>query len=368
MSTVTIPFLDPKDNSQSTEGQTDFSLYVEPKGRIRAVMVFVTFKGASASAHSPADVARSLLGNGLAEQLFHQQSYQNMTLDVDVKFTLGWRRMSKPSEEYATHDFDRHKQYIAEAIALFPTVNFSKYELVFIATPADADLAGASSFTAPKGAGVPSPRGEIRLVVTFDGGDHRRRYTTLVHEVGHLFGLPDTYLYCHPPGMSQSGCWDLMSDVFHATSFLGWHRHKNGWLDSSRKTYVADSRIEWTEVLHPLSDTGGLSMVVFPVDDPVNPSKVFVLELAQEVEGEDGSRLGEGVLFYVVDATAPSGSLPVVIVPRIYGVSENFGNLFEAPYGVGDRGRRAEDKAVLELEVLEKLGDSYRVKVRYERQ
>lgn len=73
------------------------------------------------------------------------------------------------------------------------------------------------------------------------------------------------------------------------------------------------------------------------------------------------------MLLYVVDATVPSGSSPVVVVPNICSGSDNFGNLFEAPYGVGDRGAKAEGAALLVLEVRQRFGDSYYVKVRYER-
>ena len=37
---------------------------------------------------------------------------------------------------------------------------------------------------------------------------------------------------------SNAGCWPIMSDIFHSVSFLGWHRHKNGWLPVSRATYI----------------------------------------------------------------------------------------------------------------------------------
>ncbi len=366
---VDIPPLDPKGNVGG-EGPTDFTLYAEPKGVVRALMIFVDFKDAPAGAASPAAVARHLLGDGSAQRLFHDQSHQRMDLEVTVKSDLGWRRMPKRFGEYETHDsFERHKEYISQAASLFAAteVDLSDYTLVLIATPEAADLKGASSFTAFAGDGIPSSGGEIRLAVTFDGRSHKQRYTTLVHEVGHLFGLPDLYRKGRDAQDSRAGCWALMSDIFHATGFLGWNRHKNGWLDLSRKTYVADPVIEWSGTLHPLSGPTGLSMVVFPVDDPVKPSKVFVLELAQQVVGGDGSSWGEGVLLYVVDATVPSGSSPVVVVPNILSASNNFGNLFEAPYGVGDRVARPEGAALLALEVHQRFGDSYYVKVRYER-
>ena len=61
-------------------------------------------------------------------------------------------------------------------------------------------------------------------------------------------GLPDLYPSehderwgtCRPaaPGENLVGYWDLMSDVDHGEHFLGWHRHKNGWLPPARSTYI----------------------------------------------------------------------------------------------------------------------------------
>ncbi len=364
---VAIPDLDPKE-TPGGEGPTDFDYYARPEGVVRALMVFVDFEDVSGDDGSPETTARRLLGNGSAQRLFRDQSYRRMALGVTVKSDLGWRRMPRPTGGYDTSDFDGHKEYIRQAAELFVgDVDFSEYSLILIATPESTHLInGSSSFSAAENYGIPVPGGEIRLAVTFDGKSRRRQYTTLVHEVAHLFGLPDQYRYGHDAQSSRAGCWSLMSDVYHATGFLGWDRHKNGWLDPSRKTYVDTPVSSWAGTLHPLAADAGLSMVVFPIDDPLKPTKVFVLELAQTVIGEDGEPLGEGVLFYTVDATVPTGSSPVVVVPNVRSVSDNFGNLFEAPYGVGDQGARAEGSALLILEVLQRFGAAYRVKVRYE--
>src|SRR5439155_2393577 len=128
---------------------------------------------------------------------------------------------------------------------------------------------------------------------------------------------------------SKAGCWSIMSDIFHSVSFLGWHRHKNGWLSPSRKTYLSQNTSEWYATLSPLSDIYGLSMIVLPIDDVARPSKVYVVELAQAVFG---SKLwGEGVLLYTVDATIPTGLSPVVVIPKKVSTSPNYGYLYEAP-------------------------------------
>ena len=36
-----------------------------------------------------------------------------------------------------------------------------------------------------------------------------------------------------------------MSDIFHSECFMGWHRHKNEWLDQPRKTYLQGTTSTW---------------------------------------------------------------------------------------------------------------------------
>src|SRR4029077_16788630 len=150
------------------------------------------------------------------------------------------------------------------------------------------------------------------------------------------FGLPDLYPSGGGAYNSEAGCWPIMSDIFHSVSFLGWHRHKNGWLPASRATYINAGTPVWYGTLSPLSGSCGLSMVVLPVDDVHHPSKVFVIELAQPVLGTNGQYWGEGVLVYTVDAAIDTLESPVAIIPRQVSGSPDYGYLYEAPYGVGD--------------------------------
>ena len=157
-----------------------------------------------------------------------------------------------------------------------------------------------------------------------------------------------------------------MSDIFHSVSFLGWHRHKNGWLPVSRATYINAGTPAWYGTLSPLSGSCGLSMVVLPVDDVHHPSKVFVIELAQPVLGTNGQYWGEGVLVYTVDATIDTLESPVVIIPRQVSDSPDYGYLYEAPYGVGDVAHaRGPAPVALAVTVLQKFGSCYNIKIEY---
>ncbi|HKI02264.1 MAG TPA: hypothetical protein VKK31_09800 [Thermoanaerobaculia bacterium] len=347
---------------------TDFNFYAKPEGVVTAVMIFVDFGDACAGSSSPDEVARHMLGNGHAQQLFRDQSYQKMTLDVTVRSDLGWRRMPECTTAYQTHGTsEEHRKYLEDAARLFSAeVKFSDYALVLVATPGNADLGGASSFTVRSGHGAQSVSGEVRLAVTFDQRSHES-YVSLVHEMGHLFGLPDLYPLGMTAEKSSAGSWSVMSDRYRSSSFLGFERYKNGWLNSSRTTYIPDTTAGWSATLHPLSNPGGLSMIVLPVDQGVNPSKVFVIELAQPLLGLNGQYWGDGVLLYTVDATIPSGSSPVVVIPKTDGHSPDYGNLYMAPCRVGESLPFSEGVASGILTVVQKLGSSYEVKIDYKR-
>lgn len=76
-------------------------------------------------------------------------------------------------------------------------------------------------------------------------------------------------------------------------------------------------------------------MIVALADGTLNPSKVYALELAQPIQGRDGTTTGEGVLVYSVDASVPTGKSPVRIVPAKTTTSPIYGELFEAPFSSG---------------------------------
>lgn len=366
---VAVPDLKQAPDIYCPEGCTDFAFYARPVGPLKAVMFFVDFPDAPAGTCSPSDTANHLLGNGRAQQLFSEQSYGACQLTVDVAARLGWRRLAKPSIAYNCHDFASHRQYIAEATALFAgEVNFSDYQFVLIVAPPTAAFPDSPAFNARPGQGVPAAGGEIRLAVTFGQDSYRNSYINLVHEVSHLMGLPDLYPYGGGVDTSRAGCWDIMSDIFHCTTFLGWHRHKNGWLPAERKTYLRESPQERYLTLSPLSSRYGLSMVVLPIDDPRCPSKVFVVELAQPMEGTTNGPSRGGVLVYSVDSTIPTGHSPLAVHPKVAGNNPDHGSLCEAAYGLNDSASFNEGGTSLTLTVLQQFGSCFHLKLHYARQ
>jgi hypothetical protein len=208
----------------------------------------------------------------------------------------------------------------------------------------------------------------IQRAVTLGQDIYRNRYITLAHETGHLFDLPD--LYFHNAEDSKAGPWDIMSDTFRAASFLGWHRHKNGWLDDSRKLYISQSTPGWSVTLSPLSGSCGTSMVVLPIDNPAKPSRVFVIELAPPILGRINHppRPANGVLVYTVDATTPDMQSPLRVIPKT-AESQNdvYGHLCDAAYDVGDHMSVPLSTVFLSVTVNQKIGDCYNITITYKR-
>ncbi|MFL5381419.1 MAG: hypothetical protein ACJ8GN_02715 [Longimicrobiaceae bacterium] len=373
-----IPELKAPKSMNCGEAATDFRHFVKPIGTVRAVMIFVGFPDAPGVA-DPAKVADDLLGKGDFARLYREQSSGNLGIDVKVMSGLGWRRLAKRSKEFGTVGsggtvtFDtsaQHQRYIAEAVAAFTPaeVRLADFDMVFVVAPEEAAFRNSPAFPVTKGNGVKVGNKEIRAAVTLGRDSYKNSFINLVHEVGHLFGLPDLY----PGGLgaeeSFAGCWGIMSDIFRASGFLGWHRHKNGWLAASRKTYVNASGTK-TFTLTPFTESSGVSMLVFPVDNASKPSKVFVVEVAQPTHGfRDGKAGKQGVLLYTVDALKESGESPVEVLPLTPGHDDNFGNLFQAPFGTGDdSGTRTVrgGGASIRLNVLRKSGAGFDVEVTY---
>jgi M6 family metalloprotease-like protein len=329
-----IPVLDRKGNPYLSEGPTDSTRNLQAVGSIKAQMVFVDFADAPGDPQSTEGVADHLTGSGKAEKWFRDQSYGRLSFEITR--ISGWRRMPKPSTSYTGADkrftFQQHKAYIADAAALFPELDLRTHPLLFIVGAKTDAIAVSPTFIAPPADAPVTPTGPIRWCVTFGKDSYTNNHINLCHEVCHTFGLPD--LYNFTPFGFTTGAWDIMCDIFRGTSLIGWHRHKLGWLADTRKVYLARGQLE--TVLTPLPGSTGASMIVVPADSPLNPSKVYAIELAQPIQGRDGTTTtGDGVLVYSVDASVPTGKSPVRIVPAKTTTSPVYGDLFEAPFSSG---------------------------------
>jgi M6 family metalloprotease-like protein len=354
-------------NNAQNEAPTNYSVFARPTGTIRAVMIFVDFPDA-ASSEPPAPVGDHVLGQ--LKQLYHEQSYGKLSIEVDVKSELGWRRMPRNSSGYDLENLMSQTHYITEAASLFSSdIKFSDYRFVYIIPCRNAVPPLSPAFNPNPPTSAPTPSGDIHLGVTMGQDAYHNRYITLVHETGHLFGLPDLYWSGKPPDVSEVGCWDIMSDTYRSMGFIGWHRHKFGWLDPSRELYLSDNTEGWYTTVSPLSAGCGLSMIVLPIDGPSNPTKVFAVEIAQPILGFETDRPGggDGILMYTVDAKIPSAMAPVVVLRNVDHQTREFGRLYDVPFGVSEWRSYTVDGVTLEVSVLQKFGSSYNIRIKYSR-
>lgn len=347
-----IPPLDPKGDVYKTQGPNDPLIYDDAVGTKKTMIVYVDFPDRKANEETTEQRASKVLGgtpeDGTFQTVFRTNSYGKLTLDITQ--VPGWRTMSSSYKTYDPTTTEGHRKMFEEAFALYPEINFNDYDYTLVLMTAKGNFAFGT-----RDDEAINHRGEkITVGVT----QSSRSPYTLAHELAHCMGLPDVYTYGNrvPEGtpMNPFGPWDIMSGP--STGFIGWHRHKLDWLDEDRKTYLTQGT--HTLTLTPLSSDKGVSMIVVPApgEDTNNPSKIYVVEVAQYLRPNPRKTLPRprGVLVYSVDATKPTGINPNILYPRE--------DKTHAAYHEGD-GFDHED-APFSLRVLKKSeDDSYVVEV-----
>lgn len=348
--TTPIPPLDPKGDIYKTQGPNDPLIYDDALGTKKALIVFVDFPDRRAKDETTEQRADKVLGGtpeaGTFQTIFSTNSYGKLTLDITL--IHGWRTLPESHTAYDPVTTEGHRVMFEEVFKLYPEINFNDYDYTMVLMTAKGNFA----FGARDDEAI-THRGE-KINVALNQGS--RSPYTLAHELAHCMGLPDVYTYGHrvPEGTPKNpfGPWDIMSGP--STGFIGWHRHKLEWLDADRKTYLTEGT--HTLTLTPLSADQGVSMIVVPApgEDLANPSKVYVVEVAQYLRPRKDLPRPRGVLVYSVDATLPTGFNPVILYPRQ--------DKTHAAYHEG--GSFDHDAAPLGLRVLKKnADDSYEVEV-----
>ena len=124
-------------------------------------------------------------------------------------------------------------QTVAQLLA---TLGITKSHFVIVVPAETKELCISASFAQKPGRGVALPGGDTaRFAITLGRNVYRHRSTVLIHELGHMLGLPDLYELGAKNVTAAVGPWDLMCDAQRGTSFCGWHRHKLEWLSADRR-------------------------------------------------------------------------------------------------------------------------------------
>ncbi|MDQ2942032.1 MAG: M6 family metalloprotease domain-containing protein [Chloroflexota bacterium] len=301
--------------------QTNYDVFLRPAGTLRAVMLFVDFPNARASAAPAGYRTTKPYYDWLAPAAdwLARSSYGRLSLKLTP--IAHWYRMSQPDTAYGISrglSFATHAAYIREAVGLADrVVDFSAYDLVYVVPPRNAvGITFSPGFIDPTGAEVRADGVALRHGATF-GQDiwswGATGFEVLDHETAHTFGLPDLWAF-NPPGptpdfQAYTGNWDVMSQINGAgPDFFGWEKWKMGWLRDSQIDCVTKPGTT-THRLRPLEQPGGTKIVVIPT----GATSAFVIESRQAVRN-DAAACSTGVLMYTVDSSIVTGAGPIRVV------------------------------------------------------
>lgn len=350
------------------EGPTDYSWNLRPQGSLRGVMLFVDFPNATSG--EPTSNLYDLLVPE-AVDYFQKVSYGQMTLSVDTPID-SWLRMPEASSNYDTRTFSEQRKLLADAVAAAnPNVDFSPYDLVYIATPrVGTGLSLSPAILYRVGSGVTADGNELRFGATF-GEDVDRGFIVLVHETSHAFGAPDLYDFAAIANGTNFhhyvGAWDPMGQIEGRTELTTWHRFKFGWLNDDQIACINQPAHEQF-TLTPAETIGGLKTVIVRT----SASTAFVIENRQPID-YDANLCDKGILIYKVDGNAETGYGPMVVQRAQETSSDYFCEsnpdieqetaLAAFDLGTGEVSSYDNSNAQLTVELLSTDGTSYTVDV-----
>lgn len=283
--------------------------FVHPHGRKKATMVMADFPDRPAVT-AAAERARffSEFGTGYARRA----SYGRYRLSIEP--TDQWVRMphSWPSYAIARGNPDRTaRSYVRDAITAAQRqqgTDFSSTDLVVVVAddniPAQPTVSQANLFTGLRANGRELPAAALVFGQRQDAALWQRG--NFVHEVNHLYGLPDLYNVANAASVEYAGGWDTMS-MAGLSDLLGWHKWKLGWLRPDEVDCVTgNGRSHHT--LRPVGSPDGARITA------VRTGKhSAVVAEARTRRGLDRNVCTEGVLLYTVHSGIPTGQGPVRI-------------------------------------------------------
>lgn len=246
---------------------------------------------------------------------------------------LAWIRLSRPATEYVLNREDHLRFAYVREIA---QIAYDRYgirvddfdTLLVMPVKGEAGMPnGPATISAhyvgeqrlPSELAYVDRRGKEHSIDHFiTAGNDLFRWGPLwfVHELGHLLGLPDTYLY-QPQIRGQEvdrffyvGAWDIMGNIGgHSPDFFAWHKLKLKWLSQQQVVTLASPVHNAVHQLSPVEFAGGIKLIVIPT----GLQTAFVAELRSGVGANAKTIAGlaaeavsarRGVLIYKIDASS----------------------------------------------------------------
>jgi M6 family metalloprotease-like protein len=294
-------------------GPTDYNDRLRPAGNLNALLLFVDFSDAP-GVEDPETIFGSITPP--FQQWYADASRGKVTISVTP--ASKWLRMPKPSSAYSFTrglTFDLHKTYIADALAAGDVeIDYRPYDIYYILASNTPNISFSPTWVPQPGSGLVFDGKEIRHVVTL-GADIRTNLPNygawiLMHETGHLFGLPDLYdlgTASFPDFHRFVGGWDPMGWLQLGSSFSAWDQFKLLWLDETLMNCVGKGDVE--ETLTSLTTGSGAR----GISVPVSANKALIAEVRDRT-GVDAGLCDSGVLLYTVDSTIPTGQGPLRVI------------------------------------------------------
>ena len=312
-----VPALPIRENGDLNEAIPTRKTYQQATGDVKAVMVFVEFPDVRHD-RTTEETYSGITGD--AEGWYRVESYGRLRFEVTPYGD--WQMMPKRTTDYGNiqSDGNAHREYISTALSLFDTgsINYDDYDIAYVVAAKAPEVPKVlyNSPTLSAGIDVPTNNGTVRHAVTFGRDSYERGSHVLLHETGHLFGLPDLYLFPRADQVFLSpndwlnpvGAWDIMCDLDLGQHFLGWHKYKLGWLDESQLFYLKSSEVSL--LLNPFESAEGVKVLLLPSE---SESTLYVVEIAQPL-GKNQEYRDKGILVYTVDAAVETGKRPVSVV------------------------------------------------------
>jgi hypothetical protein len=183
-------------------------------------------------------------------------------------------------------------------------VDFAGYQVIYVVAAKGTGAERSPAFLDYPGGGIDADGNELRYGATFFEDtklDARYAANVLIHETGHVLGIPDLYDVPDPRYWSLfrfAGGWDVMSWNDPGFHFLAWEKWKLGWLEPPQIACL-DGAGTMTATVTPLERAGGLKAIVLPVgpllcsrDRSPSPNRPGPMALRRRRPSLHGRRVG----------------------------------------------------------------------------
>jgi M6 family metalloprotease-like protein len=224
-------------------------------------------------------------------------------------------------DEVVNGEWESHHMTHDAIEAVDSKVKISDFDAAIVVVSGGSSLSGRVALATSQDEGLDLHKsGEIHNTILAGAQafstEGIRPWAIIVHEVNHLLGLVDLYLY-EADGWwkgKSTGAFGMQGFLrgSSGTDSLGWNRWLRGWMPESRILCV-DSPKNLKEI--KMSSLNSIESSYEMVVIKVSPTVVYVVE-ALKNKGFEASTFSNSLLIYKVDVTVKTGFGPVTIVPK----------------------------------------------------